>query len=211
VHVPQTILTLTLFTLAIVFVRIRWHRLSRRFKRCLILLAAASIGLMAIAALGRISTTSDHVNAAIYWSAVLSYIFFVVLFTLLRPRWLTSLIALVLVLPLLAASAILPLGAIFANLPHYTTPLGNGFVSDRVPIDAVTPNARGADFAIYHRFSWLPFVQRRHQGARYFSTRCDATAAYAVLQPDHVHILMVCPALPGQPAEEGVSLIVTLY
>jgi hypothetical protein len=211
VHVPQTILILALFTSAIVIVRIRWNHLPSGFKRGLILFATASIGLMAICFLGRISTLSDRLNAAVYWSAILSYIFFVVLFTRLRPQWLTSLIAIVLILPLLAASAILPLAAIFSNLPHNIKPLGNGLVSDLVPIDSVTPSAGGADITIYRRVSWLPFLQRRHQGARYFSTQCDTSAAYAVPQPDLVHILMVCPALPGRPPEERRSLIVKLY
>ena len=191
--------------------RIRWYRLSRAVKRCLILLAAFSLGLMAFVSLGKISTTSDHLNALLDWCAVLSYVFFVVLLTLLKPRWLTSLIAIMLILPLLAASAILPLSTIFVNLPHHITPLGDGLVSDRVPIDAVTPGASGADLAIYRRFSWLPHFQRRHQAARYFNTQCDAAAAYAVLQPDHIHVLMSCPPLPGHSPEDARSLVVKLY
>jgi hypothetical protein len=211
VHVPQTILILALFTLAIVIVRIRWDRLSSRLKHFLIFCAVASIAVMTIGALSRINTTSDPFNTIVWWCATLSYIFFVILFTRLRPLWLTSLIASVLILPLLSASAILPLAAFFSNLPHHITPLGNGLVSDLVPIDSITPNAGGADLTIYRRFSRLPFLQLRRQGARYFSTQCKASDAYAVLQADNVHILMVCPALPGHLPVDGRSLIVKLY
>jgi hypothetical protein len=211
VHVPQTILTLTLFTLAIVFVRIRWDHLSATFKRGLILFASVSVGLMAMSSIGKVSTTVDRLNSAIYWCAVLSYIFFVVLFTRLRPHWLTTLIAIVLILPLLSDSFFLPLAGIFSNLPHDTKPLGNGLVSDLVPIDAITIGARGADMGIYRRLSWLPLLQRRRQAARYFSTQCNASAAYAVLQPDLIHILMVCPALPDHPPDDTRSLVVKLY
>jgi hypothetical protein len=210
VHVPATILTLALFTALFVLLRIRWPHLSHRVKRLLVLSAIASIALMAIAFASGISTTSDHINTAAYWCAVLSYIFFVVLFTRLRPMWLTTLIAVVVILPLLSASAILPLAAIFSNQPHHIRPIGDNLISDLVPIDAVTAGASGADLTIYRRASWAPFLQRKVHNGRNFNTQCDASASYAILQPDHHHLLIVCPAAPGHPREEGHSLIVDI-
>ncbi len=210
-HVPATILTLALFTALFVLLRIRWPHLSHRFKRLLVLFATASIALMAIAFVSRISTTSDHINTTVYWCAVLSYIFFVVLFTRLRPMWLTTLIAVVVILPLLSASAILPLAAIFANQPHNIKPIGDNLVSDLVPIDAITAGASGADLTIYRRASWAPFLQRKGMGVRYFNTQCDTSSAYAILQPDLIHVLMICPAKPGRPPQDGRSFLVRLY
>lgn len=202
---------LALFSALFVLLRIRWSRLPQRFRRLLFVVAIASIALMAFAFVTRISTPHDHLNYAVYWCAVLSYIFFVILCTRLRPIWLTSLIAIVLILPLLSASALLPLAEIFASQPHHIQPIGDNLVSDLVPNDAVTDGASGADITIYRRASWAPFLQRRHQAARYFNTQCNTSAAHAILQPDHRSVLMICPALPGHPPEDGRSAIVKLY
>jgi len=80
-----------------------------------------------------------------------------------------------------------------------------------VAIDAITPGASGADIAVYRRLSWVPFLQRRVQGTRFFNTQCDASAAYAVLLADNYHLQMVCPALPGTPSANRRDLIVALY
>jgi hypothetical protein len=211
VHVVPTIVTLSLFTALFVLLRIRWSRLPHRFRRLLFTVAIASIVLMAAAFGARISTTRDHLNFAVYWCAVLGYIFFVILCTRLRPIWLTSLIAIVLILPLLSASALLPLAAIFSHQSHHIQSIDDNLVSDLVPVDAVTDGASGADLTIYRRTALLPFLQRRKQAARYFNTQCDTSAAHAILQPDRRKVLMICPALPGHPPEDGRSAIVALY
>ena len=207
---PLTLATLALFTGAIVILRLRWTRLSRKLKRRLIVLALVPVALLLFAFAADLSTTSEHLNAAVYWGFVLGYIFFIMLFTLLRPVWLTSLVAIILLLPLLSASAIFPMAAIFSRKAHHIQFIGNGLVSDLVTVNAITPGASGADLTIYHRLSWAPFLQRKVQGARYFNTQCDASS-YAILQPDHYHLRMVCPASPGAPPETHVDLIVKLY
>jgi len=211
VHVPATIATLAFFTAVIVLLRLRWTRLPGGLKRLLILFGIASIAVVLFAQATRLYTTHDGLNAIVYWCSILSYIFFVVLFTLLRPRWLTWLIAVVLLLPLLSASPILPLGAVFSHLPHRTQPIGDNLVSDLVPIDAATPGASGADLVIYRRFTWAPFLQHRYISSRYFDTQCDTAAAYAILQPDHRNVLMVCPAAPGHPLEDGRAFVMNLH
>jgi hypothetical protein len=208
---PLTLATLALFTAVIVVLRIRWPRLSSKLKRFLILFGLVPVALLLFAAATRLSTTSDHLNTIVWWGSALGYIFIVSLFTLLRPVWLTSLVAIILILPLLSASAIFPLAAIFSRQTHHIEILGDGLVSDLVPIDAITPGASGADITIYRPFSWAPFFRRKEQGARYFNTQCDSSAAYAVLQPDHYHLRMVCPAAPGAPPANGHDLIVNLY
>ncbi len=210
-HVPAALATLGLCILLIVFVRLRWQHFSSLLQRLIVGCCATSIAVMAVAFLARISTTSDKVNFAVYWAAVLSYIFFLALFTRLRPRWLTTIVAVVMVLPLLSASAFLPLAAIFSNQPHVVRAIGDGLVSDLVPIDALTAGGSGVDFATYRRFSWMPFLQRRYVGTRYLNTQCNSAAAYAVLQPDRQSVLMACPPLAGSPPEEGRSIVLSLY
>jgi hypothetical protein len=209
VYIPLTLVTLALFTALIVVLRIRWGRLSSKFKRCLLILCLVPVSLLLFSAATRLSTTSDRLNTAVYWGFVLGYIFFVSLFTLLRPVWFTSLIAIILILPLLSASAILPLAAIFSRQAHRTKVIGDGLITDLVPLDAVTRDGAGADIVIYRRISWAPFLRRREQGARYFNTQCNTSAAYAVLQPDGYHLQMVCPATPG--AANDRVMVVKLF
>jgi hypothetical protein len=208
---PLTLATLALFTGAIVVLRIRWRRLARKTRHLLVFCALVPVVLMLLAFAARITTTIDHLNTLVYWGFVLGYIFFVSLFTLLRPVWLTSLIAIVLLLPLLSASALFPLAAIFSRQPHHVKAIGGGLVTDVAAIDSITPGASGADIAVYRRLSWAPILQRRVQGARYFNTQCDASAAYAVLLPDNYHLHMVCPTTPGMPPADRDDLIVKLY
>jgi hypothetical protein len=207
---PLTLATLALFTGAIVVLRVRWRRLSRKLRHRLIFSALVPIVLLPFAFALHLSTTIDHLNTLVYWGFILGYIFFVILFTLLRPVWLTSLVAIMLLLPLLSASAIFPLAAIFSRQPHHIQNIGDGLVTDVVAIDAITPGASGADIAVYHRLSWAPFLQRRVQGMRYFNTQCDADAAYAILFADN-YLRMICPAAPGTPPANRRDLIVALY
>ena len=97
-------------------------------------------------------------------------------------------------LPLLSPALSFPLAAIFSHQAHHIQSIGNSLVSDLVAYDAITPGASGADINIYRRVSWAPFLQRKVQGARYFNTQCDASAAFAKLLPDGHHLRMICPA-----------------
>jgi hypothetical protein len=208
---PLTLATLALFAGAIVVLRVRWRRLSHKTRHLLIVCALIPIVLLLFAFAARLSTTIDHLNALVYWGFVIGYIFFVNLFTLLRPVWLTSLVAIVLLLPLLSASAIFPLAAIFSRQPHHIQAIGGGLVTDVAAIDAITQGASGADIGVYRRLSWAPLLQRKVQGARFFNTQCDASAAYAVLLPDNYHLHLVCPAPPAMPPSDSRDLIVKLY
>jgi hypothetical protein len=208
---PLTLATLALFTGAIVVLRVRWRRLNRRLRHLLIFSALVSIVLLPCAFAIHLSTTIDHLNTLVCWGFVLGYIFFVIFFTLLRPVWLTSLVAIMLLLPLLSASAIFPLAAIFSRQPHHIQSIGGGLVTDVVAIDAITPGASGADISVYRRLSWAPFLQHRVQGSRYFNTQCDASAAYAELLSDNYHLRIICPAAFGTPPADRRELILDLH
>lgn len=210
-HVPLTLATLAIFTTAILGLRVRWIELSSRIKRLLLLFAVSSTLLAGLGFAGRLSTTSDRLNAAIYWCFILSYISFVLLYTRIRPTWLTSLVATVLLLPILSASALLPLTVMFGHQIHHIQRLGGGLNSDLVKIEAVTPGASGADLTIYRRIPWAPFLQIRYPGVRYFNTQCDTSVARAVLEPDHQSILLVCPPWPGLPPDTGREFLVSLH
>lgn len=193
-HVPLILATLIVCIALIVRLRLRWPRLSSIRRRRLTSFAVVYLFLFPIALFTGFSTTLEHINALIYWGFICSYVFLVILLTLFRPFWFTTLIAIVLILPLLSASVFLPLGAVFSNQTHHVRNVGYGLVSDLEPIDAITAGASGADLSVYKRRFWAPFFQKKAAGTRYFNTQCDTTRAYVIPQPERHGILFICPA-----------------
>jgi len=208
---PLTFAALAILTGVLILLRLRWPRFSRRAQTILIGGAGFALILYAFTFVSGWNTSSSHLNAAIYWGAIAGYEFFLLLFTLLRPRWLTSMIAAVLMLPILSASPFLPLAEIFNPAPHTIVSLGSNFSSDRVAWGTGTAPTSGFDLVIYSHPSWTRFLRRRRQACHYYSGQCDASRAYATLQPDGKHVLMSCPAAPNQPPDAARSLVVKLY
>lgn len=203
-HVPLTLAALALLTVILVLLRIRWPHLSPHTRSTFIACACATLALFVARAVTHWSPVSIRLNALCNWSGFAGYEFLIILFTLLRPRLLTSLIAAILILPILSASTLLPLTELFDHLPQTTTSLSDNLVSARTLIhrSSIAPDA--ADLEIYYRTAWLPHLQRRVQGTRFFDTQCDASRSFAVLQPDHKNVLLTCPALPTQPPTTAV-------
>ncbi|MEO8736518.1 MAG: hypothetical protein ABI380_08245, partial [Edaphobacter sp.] len=188
-----------------------WLRLSPKAHFVLIACACIAPILYAITFVTGWSTASSHLNAAIYWFAIAAYEFFILLFTLMRPRWLTTIIAIVLIFPILSASAFLPLTELFDPAPHTVVSIGHNLISDRAPWGQGTTATSGFDLTIYSHPSWTHFFRRRRQACHYFSGQCDASEVSATLQPDQKHVLMSCPAAPDQQPEAARSLVVKLY
>ena len=207
---PITFAVLAILTGALIFLRLRWTRLSRKTHRILIVCACVALIINAFGKVTHVSTSSSHVNAALYWFAVAGYGLVLLLFTLLRPRWLTAIIAIVLFLPILSASAFLPLAELFDPAPHTVVTLAPNLISDNVSWGTGIVPIAGYDFAIYSYPSWTHLLRRRRQGARYYDEQCDAAHASATLQPDGKHVLMSCPAAAGQPPDSARNLVVKL-
>lgn len=210
-HLTLTYAVLATLTGALVVLRFFWPRLSPRIQVFLIASACIIPALFGLALVTHWSTSSLRVNTLCYWACIASYEFFLILFTRLRPRWLTSLIAIILILPILSASIFLPLAGIFDVSPVTTVVLGHGIVSERVPWGTGTFEATGTDLSISSKPSWAPFLRHRRQGTRYYNSQCDASQAFAILQPDGKSVRMACPASPGGPPETTRDLVVKLY
>jgi hypothetical protein len=208
---PLTFTALALLTGALIFLRVKWPQLSLKTHRILIVCACVALILYAITFTAGWSTASNRLNASFYWFAIAGYEFFLLIFTLLRPRWLTTTIAIVLLFPILSASAFLPLSELFNPAPHTIISLGSDFISDRSPWGTGVGGSSGVELNIYSHPSWTRFLRRRRQGARYYNSQCDGSRATATLQPDLKHVLMSCPAAPGQRADTARSLVVKLY
>lgn len=208
---PLTFTALAILTGALILLRLRWPHLSRRLQNVLVGCAVAAFLLNGITFITGWSTSSNHLNAAIYWAAVAGYELLLLLFTLLRPRWLTAIVAAVLILPILSASPFLPLAELFDPAPHTIVSIGPNLISDRAPWGTGTAPSSGFDLTIYAHPSWTHFFRRRRQACHYYSGQCDASRSSATLQPDGKHVLMSCPAAPDQHADAARSLVVKLY
>jgi hypothetical protein len=198
--VLPTLAILGIFIAALVLLRFRWPAFSAQSQRFMIIVACVIPAITGIAAITKWISTSPCVNAAVYLAFLLSYSFFVILFTRLRPRWLTTIIAIILIAPLLSASVFLPVGRLI-KASTVTRSLGDGFFSELAPWGSGNTQTSGTDLTIYYRSAWMPFLQRSQLSSRYYGGQCNAWAAYAVLQPDHKSALMVCPPWPGEPEE----------
>ena len=186
------------FTGALLLLRFRWPLFSTRARYRMIAIACVVCLVMGICAAMKWSTVYPWLNAACYLAAMVSYEFFIiVLFTRLQPRWLTSIIGIVVIVPLLSASFFLPISGLTRE-SMATVDLGSRFFSERLPWGFGGPQTSGTDLTLYYRSKWLPWMQREVLSSRYYGGQCDAWAAYAELQPDHRSALMVCPLWPGQ-------------
>lgn len=208
---PLTFAFLAILTGALILLRLRWTRLSQRSHKILFGSACAVLILYALSLGTGWSTSSDHLDAALYWAAIAGYELLVLLFTLLRPRWLTSIIAVVLIVPILSASVFLPLAELFDPAPHTVVSIGPNLISDRALWGTGTAPSSGFDLTIYSHPSWTHLLRHRRQACHYYSGQCDASRAFATLEPDGKHVLMSCPAAPDQPADAARNLVVRLY
>lgn len=209
-HAPLTLGILAVVTGALVLVRIFWLRIPRPARMLLITCAVAIPVIFGIAIATRWSTSSYRINYGLYWLFIAACEFLLILYTVLRPRWLTSIIAVVLILPVLSASIFLPLTLFFDAPPTVTSRIGGNIVSERVPWGAGSAETSGTDLTVYYQPRWLPLLRRRLLSARYYGGQCDAWAAYAVVQPDRRSVLMVCPASPRLGPDSARSIVLPL-
>jgi len=195
----------------LVLVRIFWLRIPGRLRRLMVACAVIIPFVFVIGLVTRWRTPSLHMDYGFYWLCIVSYIFLMILFTRLRPRWLTTIIAVVLILPLLSTSLFLPLVYIFGIPSVETSRIGKDIVSERSSWGPGAPDVSGTDLVIYYEPRWLPFMRRSLFGIRYYGSQCDAWAAHAVIEPDQRNVLMICPASPRLGPDSARSAVVPLY
>jgi hypothetical protein len=198
----KVLLSLAVFltlTGVLILVRFRWPLSSARARSWMIAIACVVPLVGGTCAAMSWSTVYPWLNAVVYTGVLVSYEFFVILFTRLRPRWLTTTIGVILIVPLLSASVFLPMSDLLRK-PTVTVDLGSRFLSEVLPWGTGGPQTSGTDLTIFYRPAWLPFMQKSLLSSRYYGGQCNAWAAYAVLQPNHRSALMVCPPWPGPTA-----------
>ena len=209
-HLVLTLAAFLLLTAAIVVLRLSWQRISPAAQRASIACACISLLLSAFSFVTHWSFTSPRANAALYWTAVASYELFLVLFTLLRPRLLTSLLALLLLLPILSTSIFVPLSEIFDHISSSMVPMRGDLFSERRPFASNSSAYTGVDLTVYFRPRWAPFLRHRRRGARYLNSQCNTAQSSAVLEPGATSVHMVCPAWPWEKGKGATDLVVPL-
>lgn len=209
-HVPLTFAALALLITAIVLLRFFWSRLSPKAHRILITIVVAYFTFSVITRSAHWTTAYDQLDGILYWCLVACYAFLLMLFSLLRPSWLTSVIAVILFVPILSASAFLPLTKVFNRAKSTTSVIGDRIISVRTPLEPSPIEVPGVDIDVFYQPTWTTLVRRRLQGFRFIDSQCNASAAYAVLQPDHKNVRFACPPAPNQPPDAARSIIMPL-
>lgn len=209
-HVPSTLALFASILALLVVLRIRWSKFSTRFRRLVVSLACMAIVAEILSRISRWSINSDLMDALLYWAAMTSYEFFVLLLTLLRPRWLTATIAIILILPLFSASIFLPLGRIFDRNTYRVQPLGSSLVNQITPWDSVLQGTSGVDSDISEINSHVPFLRHHLGGVRFYNNQCNTSGLEVRLLPNSRNVHFHCPSWSPQPGDEGNGTVLEL-
>ncbi len=196
-QIPYILATLAALCASLLFVRTRWQTWPLRPRRLALAASLLAILVILFAYATHWVTTSDRLNAAIYWSAIAGYLLLLTVHSLAQPRWLTSLTAIVLAIPILSASLLLPLATLFHPQPRRIVPLGRHLYASWQPFMESGPASAGVDVEVLSRPPWLPFLQHSRLGGRFFNMRCNAQATQLSLQPDGETVFVRCPLWTG--------------
>jgi len=211
-HVPITTAALVLLTLAIIFLRIFWFRLPAKFRRFLVYAAIGMILLRIVFVTSGWSTTSDRMNVLLNWCAVTGYELIIVLFSLYRPKWLTTISAAILLVPVFASSILIPLTGLFDETTADITSIGNHFICERNHWEA-DPGTKstGVDLMVYYRPPFAPFLRHKVQRAAFNNDQCSADASFAAVEPDRKHLRFHCPSAPSKPNGGAIDLVLPIH
>src|SRR5271170_2467852 len=192
--IPITTAALVLMTVAMLLLRIFWLRVPSRLRFFLIGLSIAAILLQGLFVVTKWTTTSDRLNVLINWVAIGGYQLLVLLFSRLSPRWLTIPSAIVLLIPLFAASILIPLTPIFQPVPDAQVPMGDHlFYEVRPWVNAGSGANAGVDLVIYYRPPLFPFLRRRLQAVPFNNAECNSFGAIAIALPAKKIAVCRCP------------------
>jgi hypothetical protein len=196
--IPLTFATLALMTAAMIILGAFWLRVPPGLRFFLPRAAIVLVLLHGFFVITRWGTTSERLNALINWLAVAGYELLMVLFARLSPKWLTSLSAAILIVPLFAASIVMPLTLLFQQGTIKAVSISNNLYYRRVAwVDSgATP---GVDLNIYYRPRFFPFLSRKIQTQSFNSEQCDASSATVLPGSDSQTVIAHCPHRPSQP------------
>jgi hypothetical protein len=210
-RVLLTTAVLASLTLAIILLRVFWFRIPTRARSFFVYTGLSMILLHVAFVVTKWSTTSDRLNSIINWGAVAGYILIIVLFTLHRPRWLTTISAAILILPVFTSSILLPLRDLFNPVLPSNNRIDNRYIYAKTLWNeqGETQNS-GADLMIFFQPRFIP-LRRKIQRATFNDMQCDASSSSASIDRVHKIIHFHCPASSALTGSEPIDLLLPLH
>jgi hypothetical protein len=198
-------------TLAIVLLRVFWFHVPAKYRSFIVYTGLSMIFLHVAFTVTKWNTTSDRLNSLINWGAVAGYLLIIVLFTLQRPRWLTTISAVILILPVFASNILLPLRDLFNPVSPSVARIDNRYVYVRTLWDQPGENQNsGVDLMVFYQPRFVP-LRRKVQRATFNDMQCDASASSASIDHARKIIHFHCPASSTQAGSSPIDLLLPLH
>jgi hypothetical protein len=210
-QVLLTTAVLASLTLAIILLRVYWSRVPARVRSFLVYAGLAMILIHVAFAVTKWSSISDRLNSIINWGAVAGYQLIVVLFTLYRPRWLTTISAVILILPVFASNILLPLGDLFSTTSPSISRIDSRYIYAKNLWNEPGENRNsGADLMVFYQPRFFP-LRRKVQRASFNNMQCNASASSANVDRVRKIIHFHCPASSTQAGSDPIDLLLPLH
>ena len=210
-RVLLTTAVLASLTLAIIMLRVFWSRIPARARSFFVYAGLSMILLHVAFVVTKWSTISDRLNSIINWGAVAGYLLIIVLFTLHRPRWLTTISAAILILPVFTSSILLPLRDLFNPIAPSITRIDNRYIYERNLWNEPGENQNsGADLMVFYQPRFFP-LRRKVQRATFNDMQCNASASSASIDRARRIIHFHCPASSTQTGSDPIDLLLPLH
>ncbi|HEY2039731.1 MAG TPA: hypothetical protein VGG95_08695 [Edaphobacter sp.] len=193
-HLPITFGLLGLLTGAVLLLRVLWWKLPHWLRKCIVILALGLFLLRLAFIATQWSTTSTRLNAIICWTAVAGYEVLLARFSLMKPQWLTSISAIILLIPLIGSALLLPLTRVFDWSAADITQLSGPYVVEKSPWDTDASGNSGVDMIVFYRPPLLPFLRHSSQRSSFADDACRPAAATAEVDLKKHSVHFHCPA-----------------
>jgi len=199
-HIVLTTAVLVLLTVAMLLLRIFWSGGPPRLRFAVLTVSISLVLLQSFFAATKWGTISDRLNVFIFWLAVAAYEFLVLFFSRLPPKWLTTLSAIILLIPVFASSIILPLTELFDPSSYKTVPVGDNLFYEVKPWGNTGGGRTGADLIISYRPPIAPFLRHKIRIIPFNDGECNSSAAIAIPFPSTKTVLGRCPGWSSESA-----------
>jgi hypothetical protein len=210
-QVLLTTAVLASLTLAIILLRVFWLRISTSARSFFVYAGLSMILIHVAFTVTKWSTTSDRLNSLINWGAVAGYLLIIVLFTLHRPRWLTTISAAILILPVFASNILLPLRDLFNPILPSITRIDSRYIYAKNLWNEPGENQNsGADLMVFYQPRLFP-MRRKVQRATFNDMQCNASASSASIDRARKIIHFHCPASSTQAGSDPIDLLLPLH